>query len=318
MAYKQGTVKKMNPLIPKAAPKVVTSKPSSVTKEPVRPGSLLMKVSKRPKLTPKEPSGPPPGKSGSSSSKGEMDQDAALHQVACCPPSLLENLSIVLGKKPDLSGFGVDWTGIEILQQVTGIYHRIGYANGMPMFKGEEVGSLSKLSPENCAYLWFSSTWQHFFLSSIPLCEDWDQMEVYCMVTEDLGQIYCPWNSYDCTTLVGWYSHFDWATLTIFELENKVTSLQDDLAKETVTVEEEPRVVSPATGSGGDEGWITLSDGQRLPRPPPMPQSPGPPIFPPPPPVLKTGWKPKMVAVVVAVKMGLWDRLTALIDKYLH
>ena len=63
-------MKKMNPLIPKAAPKVVTGKPSSVTKSPVRPGSLLMKVSKRPKLTPKEPSGPPPGQSGSSSSRG--------------------------------------------------------------------------------------------------------------------------------------------------------------------------------------------------------------------------------------------------------
>ena len=277
-----------------------------------------MKVSKKPKLSPKEPSGPPPGMGGSSSSKGEIGQDAALHQVASGLPTVIENPTIVLGRKPDLTGGEVDWSGIECLKQVTGIYHRIGFANGQPMFKGEEMGSLSKLSPANCAYLWFSSTWQHYFLSSLPLCEDWDQMTVYCMVTSDLGAIYCPWDSYDCTSIVGWYSHFDWATLTIFELENKISSLQDDLAKETVTVEDEPEVGSTATESGGDPGWITLSDGQRLPRPPPMPQTPGPPIFPPPPPVLKTGWKPKMVAVVVAVKMGLWDRLSALIDKYLH
>ena len=311
-------MKKMNPTIPAVVAKVVSGKPSSVSREPVRPGSLLMKVvNKRPKLTPKEPSGPPPGMGGSSSSKGEIGQDAALHQVASGLPTVIENTTIVLGRKPGLVGGDVDWSGIECLKEVIGIYHRIGFANGQPMFKGEEVGSLSKMSPTNCAYLWFSTTWQHFFLSSLPLCEDWDQMQVYCMVTIDLGEIYCPWDSYACTQIVGWYSHFDWSTLTIFELENKITSLQDDLAKETV-VEEEPEVVPIATDSGVDPMWITLSDGQRLPRPPPMPLTPAPAVFPPPPPVLKTGWKPKMVAVVVAVKMGLWDRLSSLVEKYLH
>ena len=119
-------MKKMNPTIPAVAPKVVSGKPSSVSREPVRPGSLLMKVaSKRPKLTPKEPSGPPPGMGGSSSSKGEIGQDAALHQVASGLPTVIENTTIVLGRKPGLVGGDLDWSGIECLKQVIGIYHRI-------------------------------------------------------------------------------------------------------------------------------------------------------------------------------------------------
>ena len=141
----------------------------------------------------------------------------------------------------------MDRSGIECLKSVVGIQRKIGAANGYPMFKGEEAGSLRKLSPESCAYLWFE-TWQQYFLSSLPLCEDWGQMVVYCMMIEDLQSIYCLWNSCDCTSIIQWFSHFDWATLTIFELESKVVQLHNEVSKETIEVEADPSDTPAATG----------------------------------------------------------------------
>ena len=48
--------------------------------------------------------------------------------------------------------------------------------------------------------------------------------------------------------------------------------------------------------------YIILSDGQRLMKPPP---------------ILKTGWKPKCVALIVTFRLNLVDRVQALIAKYL-
>lgn len=67
-------MKKMNPpggaskaAAKVAAAKVVSGKPSSVVLEPVAPGSLVMRVTKSRKLTPKEPSEHPPSRLASSS-----------------------------------------------------------------------------------------------------------------------------------------------------------------------------------------------------------------------------------------------------------
>ena len=76
-------MKKSNPTaMPPGTPKVVSGKPSSLTTEPVRPGSFLMKGARYI---------PPPGRIPASSSRGEISQDEALRQVASGLATVIEN-----------------------------------------------------------------------------------------------------------------------------------------------------------------------------------------------------------------------------------
>ena len=169
MAYKQGTVKKstppaqMPPQSPKAGPKVVAGKPSSISQVTSHePGNVLMKVvgdgdggdGKRVRLTPKEPSYPPPGFVGTSSSTGEITKDDAMSFSSGGLATVLDNHTIVFGRKPDVQTVKKQDTEVgQIITKVVGVYHKVGYGNDMPLNKSEEVGGLSALSPNVCAYL---------------------------------------------------------------------------------------------------------------------------------------------------------------------
>lgn len=89
-----------------------------------------------------------------------------------------------------------------------------------------------------------------------------------------------------------------------------------------------PGPVEPNVAGDDDDKYLVLEDGSRLMKPPPppgsksaskasaatMPKEP-PPVLPS---ILKTGWKPKAVALIVAIRLNLSDRLNALVQRYLE
>lgn len=286
-------------------------------KEPVRPGSLLHKHIAQGKLRPKEPLGPPPKKQKTM----ELSIHEALTKAAVPDDDIVKHYSIV---------FTVDEEALaddpqkEFLSRVAGVYHQIGLGNQKPIWKGEEAGTaISRNAPREIAYLWWCESYGHFTLTSEPMNEEWNDQLIFGMLDETLKVLYSPWNSDHACRIAKFESLYDWTMGRILKLEDTIHDME--VTKVDDTVPAETPAVAPAVGDGGvasgsggvgggDGGaqCITLSSGEVLPRPPPPPGAKGAPYVSP---ILKTGWKPKMVALLVAMRMNLWEKVNQLVAK---
>ena len=217
--------------------------------------------------------------------------------------NFIEEHTLVLTLKESA---GIDDDHLGLLMGIEGLYHMIGRSNRNPIWKGEESGTaLARFSPLNLAYIWFCDTWNHWIISSTPMEEDWNQQVVFAMMDPSMKEIYSPWDSYTPNDCIKIQTMYEWTMLKIQALEDENCALKqqkvDSVMDEAVPEKEEDK-------------YIYLSSGDKLMRPPPpgsksssQASRPGPKAGGPGglpfalPSILKTGWKPKGVALTVTV-----------------
>ena len=168
--------------------------------------------------------------------------------------------------------------------------------------------------------------------------EDWDKQVVFAMMDPSMTKIYSPWDSYTPTDCLKIMTMYEWTMTKIQLLEDENLALKTSVPRDDSAMDAGP-VADTTVPEENDESnkYIILSDGQKLMRPaaPPatksssiatqsssMPSKPGPkaveggvPYALPS--TLKTGWKPKCVALIVAIRLNLVDRVQSLSAKYL-
>ena len=250
---------------------------------------------------PPEPEGLPPLMPGYGDSrlKRPRDEDLArsaerrmehvLGKAASPPDSLEAQFALMLTKKSGSSGVELQYPEAAYC----GLYIRIHMMwNGKSLFKSQELGAvLSPLSPERTAYLWFSKSYQIWFLSERPVDEmqgapsviDWELIKVLGMFSPNLKEVYMPWNSAQEHPSLQWQSYFWWSLDKI----NRIYQAPGD--------EDPPEVVGTRSIDAAElvaaHGWMI--------NPPPAPVLP---------PVRKTGYFAKLIAFMAALDMSMTPR----------
>ena len=184
---------------------------------------------------------------------------------------------------------------------------------------------------------------------------DWSTTRTLAWCSCDLKSFWCPWNAEAVSSVLGWRTCYGFlvdkmidyvnVSLELQELKEQAQDAQDaqdaeeakevdaEEAQEPQDLEVEMEGDEPSTSAAADSPWATINP---LPEPvfpgsfPPPPASPAPPGVPvigcvpkagfpatATRPLLKTGSKPHLVALAVAVKMGDMARANYLIDLFL-
>ena len=314
------------------------SSPVGVTKKVIMKPASVAKVGKTPLVVPrfeasaqssgsatsripKEPAYPPPKRLRMS----EITIREAEQTAATPPESLIDEYSLAFHVQDPDSSNPQD----AMLMAITGVFHLIGRANGKPIWKAEEQGTMNaRFSPKDVAYIWWCETFAHWFITSIPCEEDWDSNAqiVYAMCEPDFRKVYSPWNDYVPNPKATITTLYDFTMSRMAQLQEYNHRLViKDLQSHTLppVASSAPEVAAP--GPTDNDRYITLSTGEKLLKPPPAPGSKSaasdssglPPKYGFLPSLLKTGWKPKMVALITAFNMGLMDKVVALINRCL-
>ena len=236
--------------------------------------------------------------------------------------SLIDCDTLVLGRAGESQDLSDDE---KVVLPYIGVYHGHGLWNRRPMWKSAELGADNMgLSPEMTCFLWYCQLYDVYCLSSSPHSDkslsepsfDWSTTRTLAWCSSDLKSFWCPWNAEAASSVLGWRTCYVFLCDKLVDYSRLFTELQqlkdqareaqeaneaqeaeaqEEEAKETGEVPEEAKESAsvPIIGCIAKAG------------------------FPAPRPLLKTGSKPHLVALAVAVKMGDMARANYLIDLFL-
>ena len=309
---------KPGPMAKASAAKAAAPKPV------IRPAAPQVAIARAGK--PAEPPGPPAkaSASGSKPAEGVAQRISKGLKDPCSPPKVAESDTIVFGKYsmdsviPDDQLWVVDYFGA---------YHCHGFYAKHPLWKSQEGGTGLHddfLATRKTAYLWYSAHFDTYFLSSevVKNSHDdsaWQNATVIGWVSKDLQTMYSPWNSETACTNMKIMSIWEYCMQQRARVTGSTpaTSPGDDVSM-TPPAPPAPAPAIPLAPSQPD-----FLEGTRVLRPPPVPEGTkggggkayGP--WKPEKPVLKTGAKARLCAMLVAYRTGNYQRATYLTNKYL-
>ena len=237
----------------------------------------------------------------------------------CEPPKTFENDTIIL-EKVSIDAIVPD-ESLELLDYF-GAYHCHGFWSRHPLWKSQEAGSdMDLMSPRKTAYVWYCAHYDCYFWSTDVVknpeqSSSWQSTTVLAWLSTDLTKMFCPWNAAEeCTWLKVW---------GVFNfLLNRVspTPLPSQPSVPGPSAPPPPPPpplpVAPATEPAAPVEFIPGTTVLVPPSPPEKGKGKGPAQHGFLQPVLKTGAKARLVALVVAYRTGNMQRATYLVNKCL-
>ena len=293
----------------------------------VRPGKAISgakkPVIKAAKAAPPKAAPPKAVPSTSSTIAGATPLAGKSLRDPCEPPKTFENDTIIL-EKVSIDAIVPD-ESLGLLDYI-GAYHCHGFWSRHPLWKSQEAGSdMDLMSPKKTAYVWYCTHYDCYFWSTDvvknpELASSWQSTTVLAWLSSDLTQMFCPWNaSEQCTWMKVW-GVFD---LLLSRVRPPPLPSQSVVPEPAGPPPPPPPMAPPAEPAA-----------PKAPATSPVGFIPGTTVLVPPvvpakgkgkgtgthrvvQPLLKTGAKARLVALVVAYRTGNMERATYLVNKCL-
>ena len=207
----------------------------------------------------------------------------------------------------------------EHIKAWAGIYHGVGKLNGSTIWKSMEFGQYA-FAPLCTGYIWFSNTYSVHFLSERVHDEQvlmdsevkWDELEIVAMFKG--GEVFYPWDA--------WFPQADLQVSSYFEFsQNMMSYLETSLLNQLSEFEHAEATAGeltedePMQAEATSDPHPTNIVGARPKACPPLPMfhnfgTINPPPAPVLPPIQKKGYMAKAIALLVALDLGLYEKVT--------
>lgn len=184
----------------------------------------------------------------------------------------------------DYYSFVMEAPDIIAVQDVVGAYHKVGMHNGKVIWRAQSA-HLGEGAPQREAWIWSDGVHDGMAWST-GFPDDnftWDTVGVVGWISEDFQHVWIPWDATEVSNCK--------VTNLVKYLKLQNLRLQQELLNAKAERDAYMDVVDSRVRGRSDPGALES--------------------------IQKTGWKAKMVALIVAYDMGLWDKCTALITKSL-
>ena len=222
----------------------------------------------------------------------------------------------------------------EHIKAWAGIYHGVGKLNGSTIWKSMEFGQYA-FAPLCTGYIWFSNTYSVHFLSERVHDEQvlmdsevkWDELGIVAMFKG--GEVFYPWDAWFPQADLQVSSYFEFSQNMMSYLEtsllNQLSEFEHAEATAGELAEDEPMQAEATAGELAEDEPMqaeATSDphptnivGARPKACPPLPMvhnfgTINPPPAPVLPPIQKKGYMAKAIALLVALDLGLYEKVT--------